>query len=97
MTMSADQIPLPSKIMTVCDIFDALTASDKPYKPAMGLDKALDILRMESKQGYLDSDLVQIFIDAKVYKCIESKVYSSANSATGTSNHPCAHDLHEHD
>ena len=94
--MTADQIPLPSKIMTVCDIFDALTASDRPYKPAMGLDRALDILRIESKQGYLDNDLVQIFIDAKVCKCIESKVYSSTNSATGTSNHPCAHDLHEH-
>ena len=94
--MTADQIPLPSKIMTVCDIFDALTAPDRPYKPAMGLDRALDILRIESKQGYLDNDLVQIFIDAKVYKCIESKVYSSTNSATGTSNHPYAHDLHEH-
>ena len=94
--MTADQIPLPSKIMTVCDIFDALTASDRPYKPAMGLDRALDILRIESKQGYLDNDLVQIFIDAKVCKCIESKVYSSTNSATGTSNHPYAHDLHEH-
>jgi len=94
--MTAEQIPLPSKIMTVCDIFDALTASDRPYKPAMGLDRALDILRIESKQGYLDNDLVQIFIDAKVYKCIESKVYSTTNSATGVSNHPCAHDLQEH-
>ncbi len=94
--MTAEQIPLPSKIMTVCDIFDALTASDRPYKPAMGLEKALDILRIESKQGYLDNDLVQIFIDAKVFKCIESKDYSSANPATGTSNHPCDHDLHEH-
>ena len=95
--MKADQIPLPSKIMTICDIYDALTASDRPYKPAMGLEKALDILQIESKQGYLDNDLVQIFIEAKVYQCIDSKVYSSANSAvgTGTSNHPCDHDLHE--
>ena len=83
--------------MTVCDIFDALTASDRPYKTAIGLEKALDILQIESKQGFLDNDLVQIFIDAKIYKCIESKVYSSTNTGNGASNHPCAHDLHEHD
>ena len=94
--MTAEQIPLLSKIMTVCDIFDALTASDRPYKPAMGLEKALDILRIESKRGYLDNDLVQIFIDAKSFKCIESKDYSSTNPAIGTSNHPCDHDLLEH-
>ncbi|MEX0962976.1 MAG: HD domain-containing phosphohydrolase [Pseudohongiellaceae bacterium] len=94
--MTADQIPLPSKIMTICDIYDALTASDRPYKPAMGLEKALDILRIESKQGFLDNDLVQIFIEAKVYSCIENKQYSSASPKTGTSNHPCDHDLHEH-
>tara|TARA_B110000444_G_scaffold245612_1_gene266293 strand:+ start:158 stop:424 length:267 start_codon:yes stop_codon:yes gene_type:complete len=85
--------------MTVCDIFDVLTASDRPYKRAMGLEKALDILQIESKQGFLDKDLVQIFIDAKVYKCIENKEYSSATLSTGTdtgaSNHPCDHDLHD--
>lgn len=95
--MSAEQIPLPSKIMTVCDIYDALTASDRPYKPAMGTEKALDILQIESKQGYLDNDLVQIFIEAKVYHCIDSKEYSTAAPQSGASNHPCAHDLHDHD
>ncbi|GJM12475.1 MAG: HD family phosphohydrolase [Pseudohongiella sp.] len=95
--MTAEQIPLPSKIMTICDIFDALTASDRPYKKAMGLEKALDILQIESKQGFLDNDLVQIFIDGQVYKCIESKEYSSANPGGTSSNHPCDHDLHEHD
>jgi hypothetical protein len=51
---------------------------------------------MISSTNMQRSDLVQMFIDAKAYKCGESKVCSSANSATGTSNHPCAHDLHEH-
>ena len=94
--MTTNQIPLPSKIMTVCDIYDALTASDRPYKRAISLDRALDILQAEAKQGFLDSDLVQLFIDAKVYQCIDNRVYSSANSVAGASNHPCAHDLHEH-
>lgn len=81
--------------MTVCDIYDALTASDRPYKRAISLDRALDILQAEAKKGFLDSDLVQLFIDAKVYQCIDSRVYSSANSVAGASNHPCAHDLHD--
>jgi len=95
--MTAEQIPLPSKIMTICDIYDALTASDRPYKPAMGTEKALDILTFESKQGFLDDDLVQIFIDAKVFDCINSKEYSTTSSPNNTSNHPCDHDLHQHD
>lgn len=97
--MTSEQIPLPSKIMTICDIYDALTASDRPYKPAMGIEKALDILTFESKQGLLDDDLVQIFIDAKVFDCIKSKGYSTAPSSgsNNTSNHSCDHDLHQHD
>ncbi len=95
--MTSDQIPLPSKIMTVCDIYDALTASDRPYKRAMGTEKAIDILLLESKQGYLDNDLVQIFIDAKVFHCIDTKENSSSTPSASTSNHPCDHDLHQHD
>lgn len=92
--MTADQIPVPSKIMTICDIYDALTASDRPYKPAMNTENALGILQHESSQGSLDEDLVQIFIDAKVYQCIDTKEYSSAAPSGIVSNHPCDHDLH---
>ena len=53
--------------MTVCDIFDALTASDRPYKKAMPTEKALQILRWEAEEGALDADLVELFETSGVY------------------------------
>ncbi len=64
----AEEIPVQSRMMTIADIFDALTSSDRPYKPAMGVEEALDVLRKEAESGHLDQDLVDLFIQAKVYK-----------------------------
>jgi HD-GYP domain-containing protein (c-di-GMP phosphodiesterase class II) len=63
--LRAEEIPLQSKMMSVSDIFDALTASDRPYKRAMPVEKALDILGFEVKDGHLDGELVRIFTEAK--------------------------------
>ncbi|MGE0622751.1 MAG: HD-GYP domain-containing protein [Pseudomonadales bacterium] len=63
-----EQIPLASRVMTVCDIYDALTAMDRPYKKAMPVDRALSILEDEARQGLLDGDMVQIFIESRVYQ-----------------------------
>jgi HD-GYP domain-containing protein (c-di-GMP phosphodiesterase class II) len=71
--LRAEEIPLQSKMMSVSDIFDALTASDRPYKKAVPLDKALHILNMEVKNQHLDADLVKIFIDAKIWTCLGDK------------------------
>lgn len=65
--LSADDIPIQSRMMTVSDIYDALTANDRPYKRAVSTDRALDILKMEVNDGLLDSSLVDIFVEAKVY------------------------------
>lgn len=62
------QIPIQSQMLTVCDIFDALTATDRPYKPAVPLGKSLDILRAEVREGKLDSTLVELFIEAKIFE-----------------------------
>jgi len=62
------QLSLETRIMTVCDIFDALTASDRPYKKALPVEKALAILRMEAAEGALDSDVVELFCTSGVYK-----------------------------
>ena len=61
-------IPLQSKIMTVADIYDALTASDRPYKKALATERALQILDFEVNDGNLDAELVRIFREAGVYK-----------------------------
>jgi HD-GYP domain-containing protein (c-di-GMP phosphodiesterase class II) len=55
-------------MMTISDIFDALSASDRPYKKAVSLEKALEILGFAVKDGELDPTLFQLFLDAKVYE-----------------------------
>lgn len=66
--LRSEQIPLQSKMMSISDIFDALTASDRPYKRAVPLDRALDILAMEVKDRHVDGDLVRIFREARVWE-----------------------------
>jgi HD-GYP domain-containing protein (c-di-GMP phosphodiesterase class II) len=60
-------IPIPARIMAICDIYDALAASDRPYKKAIPPEKALGILEKEAKSGKLDAELFRIFVGAKVY------------------------------
>ena len=93
--MTESESPMQSKIMTICDIYDALTASDRPYKPAMKTEQAIDILVEESKKGLLDGDLVQVFVDAKVFRVIDSKEYADSSEFSSFSHHPCDYDLHE--
>lgn len=66
--LTADHIPIQSRMMTVSDIYDALTANDRPYKRAISTERAIDILRMEVNDGLLDGPLVELFIDAKVFE-----------------------------
>lgn len=65
-----NKIPLPSKIMAIADIFDALTASDRPYKKALKLDFALNILESEAKKGKIDSEILTTFIQSKIYQVV---------------------------
>lgn len=60
-------IPFPSRLMTVADIYDALTAADRPYKKSMPTERAFAVLEDEAKNGKLDVDLVKIFVEAKVF------------------------------
>lgn len=67
-----EEIPLQTRIMTIADIFDALTASDRPYKKAVPVDKALDILSLDVKSKKIDENLFNLFVESKVYlKIIE--------------------------
>ncbi|HLB35726.1 MAG TPA: HD domain-containing phosphohydrolase [Gemmatimonadales bacterium] len=63
-----DQIPIQTRMMTIADIFDALTASDRPYKRAVPLPRALDIMREEVKAGMLDANLLEVFVEAKAFE-----------------------------
>jgi len=66
-----DDIPVQTRMMTISDIFDALTASDRPYKRAVSVESALNIMSSEVEGGMLDTELFQIFHEAKVYESLE--------------------------
>jgi HD-GYP domain-containing protein (c-di-GMP phosphodiesterase class II) len=66
--LNAAEIPIESRMMTIADIFDALTASDRPYKKAVPTDRALGIIEGEVKAGKCDPDLFRLFVEAEVYK-----------------------------
>ena len=65
--LKADQIPMQARIMALADVFDALAASDRPYKKAIPLEKVLHILKDEADHGKLDANLVQLFLDRQLY------------------------------
>ena len=61
------EIPFEGRMMAVTDIAEALTASDRPYKKAMPLETVYKILRSMSKNGELDKEMVELFIDQEIY------------------------------
>jgi HD-GYP domain-containing protein (c-di-GMP phosphodiesterase class II) len=63
-------LPIETRIMTVCDIFDALTASDRPYQRALSVEEAIGILRSGAKEGALDAEIVDLFCGSGVYRKI---------------------------
>lgn len=66
--LKGDEIPLPTKMMTICDIFDALTAADRPYKRAVPTDRALGILEDCVRADEIDPELFRLFREARVYQ-----------------------------
>jgi len=66
--LKGNQIPLQARMMTISDIFDALTAQDRPYKRAVPVHTALDILHQEAEDGKLDKDLLGVFLAKEIYQ-----------------------------
>lgn len=62
-----DQLSIPARMMCIADIFEALTAKDRPYKDGKMLSDALNILGKFKLNGHIDPDLFDIFIREKVY------------------------------
>ena len=82
--IGADQLSLQTRMMTIADIFDALTASDRPYKRAVPPLRAVEILREEARDGALDSDLLETFVDAKVWEAVADQVKERTREARQT-------------
>jgi len=68
--LTADEIPIGAKLMAICDVFDALTAGDRPYRSAMTIERGLWILGLEAKAGKLCPDVVQLFVDESIWRGI---------------------------
>jgi HD-GYP domain-containing protein (c-di-GMP phosphodiesterase class II) len=62
------EIPIQSRMMTIADIFDALTAADRPYKAAMSPERALDVLTQERAAGKIDPSLLDLFIEQRPWE-----------------------------
>ncbi|MBO9536795.1 HD family phosphohydrolase [Herbaspirillum sp.] len=66
--LTRDQMSVPARIMAVADIFEAVTAADRPYKRGNTLNEAVEILAGFRARDHIDPDLFDIFIRSKVYQ-----------------------------
>ncbi len=61
-------IPYQTRMMMIADIYDSLTAMDRPYKKTFTPAKALEVLKEEARKNKIDGDLLKVFIEAEIYK-----------------------------
>ena len=66
--LDGDKIPLPARMMAITDVWDAVTAQDRPYRPPVPYEIACKIIREEAENGKLDKELVELFIDKEIGK-----------------------------
>ncbi len=66
--LKREQMSIPARIMAIADIFEALTASDRPYKKAKTLSESLRIMQRMKDEGHIDPDLYELFIDSGVWR-----------------------------
>ena len=66
--LTREQMPVTGRMMAIADIFEALTASDRPYKKAKTLSEALRIMAFMKKDNHIDPDLFRLFLEAGVYR-----------------------------
>ena len=66
--LKGDEIPVQARILAAVDVFDALTAADRPYRRAISPEKSGEILKAEAEAGRLDKDIVNLFLDKELYK-----------------------------
>jgi HD-GYP domain-containing protein (c-di-GMP phosphodiesterase class II) len=71
-----EDMPLPSRIMAVADIFEALTAADRPYKKAKKLSEAVKIMAKMRDDNHIDADLFDLFLRSGTYKTYAQRYLS---------------------
>ena len=66
--LTIDDMPIASRIMAIADVFEALTASDRPYKEPKTLSTSIKILSFMVKDQHLDKDIFKLFLSSGIYK-----------------------------
>ncbi len=75
--LTREEMSIPARMMAIADIFEALTASDRPYKPAKKVSECLKIMGFMCKDQHIDPDLFEIFVKEKVYEEYANEFLSS--------------------
>jgi len=71
--LTKDELSIPTRIMAIADIFEALTASDRPYKKAKTLSESIRIMSFMVKDQHIDADLFKLFLSSGIYKTYAQK------------------------
>ncbi len=66
--LTRDEMSIPARMVAIADVFEALTASDRPYKDAKTLSETIRIMAYMKRDGHIDPDLFDLFIEAGVYQ-----------------------------
>ncbi|MEA3290029.1 MAG: HD domain-containing phosphohydrolase [Campylobacterota bacterium] len=66
--LTIDDMPIPARIMALADVFEALTAHDRPYKEPKTLSESIKILSFMVKDQHLDKDIFELFLKTGIYK-----------------------------
>lgn len=66
--LKREQMSWPARMMAIADIFEALTSSDRPYKPPMKISQSLSILQRMRQQNHIDPDLFALFLESRVWE-----------------------------
>jgi HD-GYP domain-containing protein (c-di-GMP phosphodiesterase class II) len=66
--LKKEDMSIQARIMAIADIFEALTAADRPYKPAKTLDEAIEIMSFMRNDQHIDPDLFDLFLTRQVYR-----------------------------
>lgn len=76
--LTREQMSVQARIMGIADIFEALTARDRPYKPGMKLSQAMSILANFRRNQHIDPDLFEVFVRERVYRAYAEKFLDAA-------------------
>jgi HD-GYP domain-containing protein (c-di-GMP phosphodiesterase class II) len=77
--LSAEDLSIPARVMAIADIFEALTASDRPYKKAKTLDESMQIMKYFVRDQHIDGDIFEVFLRSGAYLEYAKKFLGDSN------------------